>query len=98
MGQLIDDLLQFSRLSRKAFNQQEVLPAELVREVLADLKPEIEQRQVDFTFGDLPPCKADPALLRQVFANLLANSPKFTRLRPVAQIEVGHLEQDGMPT
>jgi light-regulated signal transduction histidine kinase (bacteriophytochrome) len=98
MGQLIDDLLQFSRLSRKAFNQQEVRPAELVREVLADLKPEIKQRQVEFTIGDLPPCQADPALLRQVFANLLANSLKFTRLRPVAQIEVGHLEQDGMPT
>lgn len=95
MGQLIDDLLQFSRLSRKSFNQQEVRPGELVRDVLADLKPELEQRQVELITGDLPSCRADPALLRQVFANLLANALKFTRQRPVAVIEIGSLEQNG---
>ncbi len=95
MGQLIDDLLQFSRLSRKAFNWQDVRPGDLIRDVLADLGPQIEQRQVAFSIADLPPCRADPALLRQVFANLLANALKFTQGRPVATIEIGHLERDG---
>ncbi len=95
MGRLIDDLLQFSRLSRKAFNWQDVRPGDLIRDVLADLGPEIEQRRVEFSIGDLPSCRADPALLRQVFANLLANALKFTQGRPVAVIEIGHLERDG---
>lgn len=95
MGQLIDDLLQFSRLSRKSFSWQEVRPGDLIRDVLADLRPELEQRQVAFSIADLPSCRADPALLRQAFANLLANALKFTQVRTVAVIEVGHLEQDG---
>lgn len=95
MGQLIDDLLRFSRLSRQSFNRKEVRPAELIHDVLADHRPEIEQRQVKLRIGDLPSCHADPTLLRQVFANLLANALKFTRQRPVAVIEIGSLEQDG---
>jgi light-regulated signal transduction histidine kinase (bacteriophytochrome) len=53
------------------------------------LRPLHEQRRVDFVVGDLPPCKADPTLLRQVFARLLDNALKFTRGREVACITVG---------
>jgi signal transduction histidine kinase len=89
MGELIDDLLTFSRLSRQPLKAQCVKPAELVRRVLEDLGAAQEGREVQVTIGDLPACQADPALLRQVFTNLLDNALKFTRDQEVALIEVG---------
>jgi light-regulated signal transduction histidine kinase (bacteriophytochrome) len=89
MGRLIDDLLAFSRLGRKALNKQLVAPDELVHAVLEELRDEYAQRQVKVVIGDLPVCQADPALLKQVFVNLLSNALKFTRQCEVAEIEVG---------
>jgi signal transduction histidine kinase len=89
MGQLIDDLLAFSRLSRQPLSKQPVAPADLVQQALSDLRPLQEGRRVNFTIGELPICQADPALLKQVFVNLLANALKFTGRREVAMIEVG---------
>ena len=77
MNQLIEDLLEFSRLGRKELHTQTIAPASLAREVLADLQGELEGRQVTVTIAeDLPACEADPALLRQVFANLFGNAFK----------------------
>jgi len=59
--------------------------------VLADLQLELEGREVEFVIGNLPPCDADPLLIRQVFMNLLGNAVKFTRQRPAARIEVGFI-------
>ncbi|MBN1887116.1 MAG: PAS domain S-box protein [Thermoflexales bacterium] len=95
MGRLIDDLLAFSRLSRQPLNKQTAATAELVRQVLDSLIGEQAGRQVELVIGDLPPCQADPALLRQVWLNLLSNAFKFTRRREVARIEVGCVEKDG---
>ncbi len=95
MGDLIDDLLTFSRLSRQPVQKQIVGPAELVRQALEELQAERVGRQVEITIGDLPFCEADPALLRQVWLNLLANALKYTRRREVAVIEVGGREDDG---
>jgi PAS domain S-box-containing protein len=95
MGQLIDDLLTFSRLSRQPLRKQTVAPADLVRRVLADLHAEQAGRRVETVIGELPPCQADPALLRQVLVNLLANALKFTRRRGLARIEIGCQKSDG---
>ncbi len=89
MDQLIDDLLVFSRLSRQPLKKQPVAPADLARQAFQDLGYEQEGRHVEFSVGDLPACQGDPALLKQVFVNLLANALKFTRGRDVARIEVG---------
>jgi light-regulated signal transduction histidine kinase (bacteriophytochrome) len=95
MGQLIDDLLAFSRLSRQPLTKQPVAPADLVRQALNDLRPMQGERHINFRIGALPLCQADPALLKQVFVNLLANAIKFTSRRDLAMIEVGcHEEQE----
>ncbi len=97
MGQLIDDLLAFSRLGRKPLHRQWLQPDGLVRQVLDDLHAEQAGRRIDLVIGALPPCQADPGLLQQVFANLLGNALKFTRGRDPARIEVGGGEQEGKP-
>jgi PAS domain S-box-containing protein len=95
MGRLIDDLLAFARLSRQPLNRRPVDPIELVRRCVEDLREEQEGREVEVAILDLPPCSGDPAMIKQVFANLLSNAFKFTRRRSQARIEVGSLERDG---
>lgn len=98
MGSLIDDLLTFSRLGRQPLTKQSVALADLVRQTLAELRIEQENRQVEITIGELPPCQADPALLKQVMVNLLTNALKFTRRREVAHIEIGCHQLNGDQT
>jgi light-regulated signal transduction histidine kinase (bacteriophytochrome) len=95
LGQLIDDLLTFSRLGRQELTKQLVATADLVRRVLEELYAEQASRQVKITLGDLPPCWAEPTLLKQVFVNLLNNAFKYSRTREVAHIEVGYRESNG---
>ena len=95
MSQLIDDLLTFSRLSRRPLEKQPVAPADIVRQVFTDLRGEQEGRRIEISIGDLPPCQADSALLKQVYVNLLSNALKFTRGREIARIEVGCRQTDG---
>ena len=97
MGQLIDDLLAFARLSRQPLTKQPVAPADLVRQALNDLRVMQGERRIDFRTDDLPLCQADPALLKQVFINLLANAIKFTDRREVAVITVGCRKEQGEP-
>jgi signal transduction histidine kinase len=90
MGLLIDDLLSFSRLGRVQLKKRRVYTADIVKEVIAELKQENPDRQIEFVVqNDLPACHADPILLRQVFRNLLGNAVKFSLPRPIARIEVG---------
>ncbi len=96
MGQLIDDLLSYSRLSRQALQMQTVPAAELVRLALDELRADWQGRAVAIEVGDLPPCWGDPVLLRRVWVNLLGNALKYTRKRPDARVEIsGRQEPDG---
>jgi two-component system sensor histidine kinase/response regulator len=91
MGQLIEDLLEFSRLGRQSIQTQAVSLNELVSEILAELEPEYEGRDIHFSVDQLGMADADPALLKQVFVNLLSNAIKFTGKAERASIEVGSL-------
>jgi PAS domain S-box-containing protein len=98
MGRLIDDLLQFSRLGRQSLRPRDVSPAEIVSAVLDELRGELDGRSIDWSIGALPICRADPALLKQVFVNLLSNALKYTRGREPARITVGALPWDDSST
>ena len=89
MGELIDDLLAFSRLSRQPVNKRTVNTADLIHQVLETLRNDLDGREVEIEIGKLPVCQGDPALLKQVWMNLLSNALKFTRKREVARIEIG---------
>lgn len=89
MDHLINDLLAFSRLSRQPLNKQLVAPADLVLRILAELRAQNTEHEVECVLGELPSCWADPALLRQVYVNLLTNAFKFTSKRRHPRIECG---------
>jgi signal transduction histidine kinase len=95
MGQLIDDLLALSRLGRAALRKQRILPAEVARDVLIELAPLYADRSVEIVIPELAACAADPALLHQVYVNLLSNALKFTSKRAVAHIEAGCRQTEG---
>jgi PAS domain S-box-containing protein len=95
MGQLIDDLLTFSRTGRQALTVQTVSTTDIVNACLADLQEMRENRQVTLTVGELPDCEADPSLLKQVWLNLLANALKYTRKRDPAVITIGSRREGG---
>jgi PAS domain S-box-containing protein len=87
MGDLIDDLLEFSRLGRMPVSAQEINVESLVREVVAealDGRPTAPR----VTIGPLPPVRGDRTLLRQVWANLIANAVKYSGKAAEPWIEV----------
>ena len=95
MGMMVDDLLNLTRLGRKELSLQLTRLSSLLEEAIGDLQPEMAGREIEWRIGKLPFVECDPALLKQVFANLLSNALKFTRLQEHAVIEVGATTQDG---
>ena len=89
MGRLIDDLLAFSRMGRAEMMHSEMDVELLVKETIGSLQPETQGREIRWKIAPCPQVQADLAMMRQVFANLLANATKYTRTREVAEIEVG---------
>jgi PAS domain S-box-containing protein len=89
MGNLIDDLLSFSRVGRQGMKVSTVDANALLRDVLEELRPETQEREIVWACADLPELVADRGLLKLVFTNLLSNAIKFTRGRSPARIEVG---------
>jgi len=95
MGTLVDNLLNLSRLGRQPLTKHMTNLKSLVQEVLAALKPETDGREIGWQIGQLPTVECDPALMRQVFANLVSNAVKFTRSRQRAVIQIDQMAMDG---
>lgn len=87
MGQLVDDLLAFSRLNRTQMKRQRVNTAALAEQVA--LEQQLDGRKVEVAIGPLPDIVGDPGLLKLVLGNLIGNAIKFTQKRSNPQIEVG---------
>jgi K+-sensing histidine kinase KdpD len=89
MGDLIDDLLSFSRIGRAETIKAVVNLEQLVAQVVAELGQQTSGREIAWKIGPLPVCHGDRSMLKVVVVNLLSNAVKFTRIRPRAEIEIG---------
>jgi PAS domain S-box-containing protein len=94
MGALIDDLLEFSRLTRQELRKQPVDPAAIARAALDEVRSDGNGTKPAVGIAELPLCQADPTMLKRVFANLLDNALKYTRKRSDPVIEVGSFPAD----
>jgi PAS domain S-box-containing protein len=95
MNQLIDDLLDFSRINRKQLDKQEVGLHALVQSVIESLTQETANRKIEWIITELPVAPVDPVLIQQVYANLIGNAVKYSRNCEFARIEVGSFPQNG---
>lgn len=95
MGQLIDDLLALSRVSRGEMRREDVDLSEVAKTIAADLQERDPQRKVEFVIQDGAVVNGDPRLLRVALENLLGNAWKFTGKHQQARIEFGLTEHDG---
>ncbi len=91
MGQLINDLLNLSRITRAEFNRQRVDLSQFAREITAELQMRDPQRQVDFVIAEALMVQGDANLLRIALQNLLENAWKFSGTRQHTAIEVGSM-------
>ena len=89
MGQLIDDLLAFSRMGRKSLEATSLDMEKLARTVFAELREQHPDRAIEIRIDALPEGRGDPAMFRQVFVNLISNAIKYSRGRNPAVIEIG---------
>jgi len=94
MDNLINALLAFSRTARIDIHKQAVNLVALFNQIILELQPDYEGRQIAWNVGEIPPVYADPALIKLVLANLVSNAIKFTRHRAHALIEIGARHDD----
>jgi PAS domain S-box-containing protein len=95
MGQLVDDLLNLSRVGRGGLSIQITGLNSIVQEAVSELQAESPERKITWKIASLPFVECDPTLMKQALLNLLSNAVKFTRPRQEAVIEVGTRHYNG---
>jgi PAS domain S-box-containing protein len=91
MGQLIDDLLDFSRMSRKEISSSSIDMNDFVGSIASELLEREQNRKIDLKINELEDANGDPSMLRQVWINLISNALKYSRKREIAVIEIGRV-------
>jgi PAS domain S-box-containing protein len=89
MGQLIDNLLTFSRLGRKAMSLVLLDMDILMKDTWKEVRASDAERNINLRVESMPPCYGDRALIKQILINLLSNAVKFTKYKDAAEIVVG---------
>jgi light-regulated signal transduction histidine kinase (bacteriophytochrome)/HAMP domain-containing protein len=95
MGQLIEDLLNLSRVARAPLERSTVDVSEISRQVVADLRARDPARDVDVSVWEGMAAEADARLLRAALENLIGNAWKFSARSAKARIEVGVMRDGG---
>ncbi len=98
MGKLIDDLLQFSRVTRSQIHIEDVDLCKIANDVLAELRASQPDRNVDVILPDVCVARTDNNLMYISLGNLLRNAWKFTGKREQAKIEFGVMEENDVKT
>jgi light-regulated signal transduction histidine kinase (bacteriophytochrome) len=97
MGQLIDDLLELSRLARTQMRHERVDLSALERTIVQDLERDRTVRAVRFVVFESPPADGDARLIEVALRNLLDNARKFTSGETHPRVEFGATEENGLP-
>ncbi len=95
MADLINDVLELSRIGRVSLKKERIDIGKIVREVIDEFSSDITDKNVSVKIAQMPPCTADPLLVHLVYSNLISNALKFSRNRAHPLIEFGSYSKDG---
>ena len=98
MGQLISDLLAFSKMGRRELQKTSIDLDKLVSEIIDEQSASIAGRTINWQIGNIPRIYGDRTLIRAVLVNLISNAVKFSRPRTEAVIEIGSNETENATT
>ncbi|MBK5277886.1 MAG: CHASE3 domain-containing protein [Bacteroidia bacterium] len=94
MGQLIDDLLDFSRMGRKELSKSNLNMIEIVQNVWRELVSQENGRKLELNIAPLKMSTGDVSMIRQVWINLISNALKYSQKNPITKIEIGSFEEN----
>ena len=93
MGQLIDDLLAFSRMGRQEILKTNIDTHKMVEEVIEELIPKVKTKYIHWIIHSLPKVNGDMNTIRQVWINLISNAIKYSGNKERQCIEIGFADQ-----
>ena len=94
MGELIDDLLSFSRIGRSTLNPSEIDMKKMVRVIFEGITSPAERKRIKLNVGKMTKAFGDVTLFGQVWTNLISNAVKYTSKNDISEINIGS-ESDG---
>jgi len=88
MGQLIDDLISFSRIQRRVIKQQHIDMGKLAQVCITELTEQVDIKHFEIKINSLVPCQGDENLIKQVWMNLIGNALKYSSKQANPRIEI----------
>ncbi len=95
MGVLIDDLLNFSRLSRKEMNKRTIDMNEVCETVIREIEEQDDYSNTKIAVDDLPSAEGDHAMIKQVMMNIISNAYKYSAKNEQSTIEISGERKEG---